>query len=101
MCLLKLKKSLRAVGEGPRSQGRGTRTVSVHLIKACPSESGRDREQRDRRKQGDQVKGCVHGESQIRRQAGVQRWRRQRCRDHRLTYMERGGEADKEETARA
>lgn len=44
MCLLKLKKSLRAVGEGHRSQGRGTRTVSVHLLKACPSGSDRERD---------------------------------------------------------
>lgn len=47
------QESLRAVGEGHRSEGGGTRTVSVHLLKACPSGSDRerDREQRDRRKQ--------------------------------------------------
>lgn len=47
------QESLRAVGEGYRSEGGGTRTVSVHLLKACPSGSDRerDREQRDRRKQ--------------------------------------------------
>lgn len=54
MCLLKLEKSLRAVGKGRRSRGGGGPwTVSACLLKACPSESGRERArvtERDRRK---------------------------------------------------
>ena len=71
MCLLKLKKSLGAVGEGHRSQGGGTRMVSVHLLKACPSGSDRERdgEQRQTETKGDQVGGYADIETQTGRQA--------------------------------
>lgn len=54
MCLLKLEKSLRAVGRGCRSQdGGGPWTVSARLLKACPSGSDTEGDrvtERDRRK---------------------------------------------------